>query len=161
MFLYFSITGIIFILTMITSIVSLKITYFVSFSLSHDQLLTDLACQGILNSVAYLFVFKLISIFRQHIYPLVAGTRKCLTICINLLWFGHHLVAMQWVGIFIVFTGIIIEISSNYNLARKILPNDNIRNKEGKNYNKVIAKDEGWSPHRMEIADIGHEVEGI
>lgn len=114
---------------MIASIATLKISYFISFALSHDQLLTDLACQAILNSVAYLFVYKLITIFRQHIYPLVAGTRKCLTICMNVLWFGHHLVPLQWLGIFIVFTGIIIEISNNYNLARKLLPNDNIRNR--------------------------------
>jgi hypothetical protein len=31
---------------------------------------------------------------------------------------------------------------SNYNLARKILPNENVRNREGQNYNKVIAKED-------------------
>jgi hypothetical protein len=47
---------------------------------------------------------------------------------------------LQWLGIFIVFAGVMIEIISNYNLASKILPNENIRNREGKNYNKVKVK---------------------
>ena len=70
-------------------------------------------------------------IFRQHILPLVIITRKCFTVLINVLWYGHHLKILQWVGISLVFGGIMVEIVNNYNLASKILPNENIRNREG------------------------------
>lgn len=64
--------------------------------------------------------------------------RRCLTVCLNVAWYGHHLAAMQWVGIFIVFAGIAVEIAANYNLASKILPNDSTRSREGKNYSKIV-----------------------
>ncbi len=97
--------------------------------LNHDGLLGDLTIYGVLYSTAVMFAYKLISIFRQHVYPLVLGTRKCFTVCLNIAWYGHHLSAMQWVGIFVVFTGIMVEIFNNYNLANKILPNENITNR--------------------------------
>lgn len=140
MFLYFSISGILFVLALCLSVSTWKISYFISFILHHDQLLIDLTCYALLSSIGSLFVYKLIAMFRQHIYPLVSGTRKCLTVCVNVSWYGHHLMGMQWLGIFIVFAGVMIEIISNYNLASKILPNDSIRNREGKNYSKVRVR---------------------
>lgn len=78
----------------------------------------------------------------------------------NVLWYGHHLVAMQWLGIFVVFSGIMIEIINNYNLASRLIPNHNVRSRDGKNYSKIIPKDEG-SARKYEIADVGDDVEGI
>jgi len=54
-----------------------------------------------------MFSFKLINIFRQHVYPLVSNTRKCITVCVNIVWYGHHLGVMQWVGVVVVFGGIL------------------------------------------------------
>ena len=68
---------------------------------------------------------------------------------------------MQWLGICIVFSGIMIEIINNYNLASRLLPNHNVRNREGKNYSKIVPKDEGWSARKYDIANIGEDVEGI
>ena len=65
-----------------------------------------------------------------------------MTVCINVVWFGHHLAKMQWLGVFVVFTGIMMEIISNYNLAEKILPNHNVRSREGEHYNKIVPKEE-------------------
>jgi len=48
---------------------------------------------------------------------------------------------MQWLGILIVFGGIMMEIINNYNLASKILPNYDVRSKEGEKYNKIIPKE--------------------
>jgi multidrug transporter EmrE-like cation transporter len=149
------------ILALVASIFTWKIGYFVRFMLNHDRLLIDLTCYAILNAMGALFIYKLVSIFRQHIYPMVAELRRCLTICLNVIWYGHHLAAMQWFGIFIVFAGIMVEIISNYSLTSRILPNDNIRNREGKNYNKIIAKEEGWSARKYEPDEINDDVEGI
>lgn len=85
-----------------------------------------------------IFSYRLVNTFRQHIYPLVSNTRKCMTVCVNVVWFGHRLAGMQWVGIMLVFGGILFEVISNYNLANRILPDMNVRNREGKHYNKLV-----------------------
>ncbi len=71
-------------------------------------MLLDLVLFGVLNALGGIFAYRLVNTFRQHIYPLVSNTRKCLTICINVAWYGHHLAKMQWLGILIVFSGILI-----------------------------------------------------
>jgi uncharacterized membrane protein len=130
LFLYFSINGLVAVLALIVSICTWQIAYFVIFAVEHDRLLFDLTLHSVLNSLGVLFTYKLIAIFRQHIYPLVSEMRRCLNVCLNVFWYGHHLVLMQWLGIAIVFSGILIEIVGNYNLASKKLPNHNVRNRE-------------------------------
>lgn len=69
---------------------------------------------------------------------------------------------MQWLGIVIVFAGIMMEIVNNYNLASKILPNHNVRSKEGENYNKIVPKDEKEEEFTNRYdANICDGVEGI
>lgn len=36
----------------------------------------------------------------------VTVTRKMLTMMLSVLWFGHHLSGMQWVGVGLVFGGV-------------------------------------------------------
>jgi drug/metabolite transporter (DMT)-like permease len=141
LFLYFSVNGVTFVLSLIVSILTWNIKYFIDFALEHDRLLVDLTSLSLLTALGALFAFKLVNTFRQHIYPLVSNTRKCVTVCINVLWFGHHLAKMQWLGIAIVFGGIMMEIINNYNLASKILPNNDVRSREGEKYNKIIPKE--------------------
>ena len=102
----------------------------------------DLSIWAVLHALGGIFCYKLMSIFRQHILPLVINTRKCMTVVVNVIWYGHHLVLMQWLGVILVFGGIMMEVVANYNLANKILPNKNIKNREGQNYNKIVPKDE-------------------
>ena len=131
--------------------------------------MVDLLAYGCLHACGGIFCYKLMSIFRQHILPLVVNTRKCLTVVLNVFWFGHTLKWMQWVGIALVFGGIMVEIVTNYNLANRILPNKNIRNRAGANYNKIIPKDEdfkvGYHPRDesgyLPQDEIGDDVEGI
>lgn len=66
-----------------------------------------------------MFVYKLIATFRQHVYPLVSTVRKCLSICLNVFWFGRTLLPLQWVGVAMVFGGIMIEVVCNYELVSK------------------------------------------
>lgn len=72
LFLYFSINGLTACIALVISICTWKIGYFVTFVLQHDRLLLDLTLYSVLNSLGALFMYKLISIFRQHIYPLVS-----------------------------------------------------------------------------------------
>lgn len=72
LFFYFSINGLVACIVLVISICTWKIGYFVTFVLQHDRLLLDLTLYSVLNSVGALFMYKLITIFRQHIYPMVS-----------------------------------------------------------------------------------------
>ena len=109
----------------------MNMKYFLQFAFNHSSLLVDLLAFALLSAISGVFSFKLVNTFRQHIYPMVSNTRRCLTICINVVWYGHHLNKMQWFGIIMVFGGIMVEIVNNYKLADKILPNNNIKNVGG------------------------------
>ncbi len=104
-----------------------QLKYFILFAINHDQLIFDLVIYGTINSIGSMFTYKLISIFRQHVYPLVSIVRKCITVCINALWFGHQIVLIQWLGILMVFSGVLIEIMSNYQILDRITANENIK----------------------------------
>lgn len=130
---------------LVISVVTLNIIYFFSFIFDHGRLLIDLAAYSFLYSLGGIFAFKLMNTFRQHIYPLVSNTRKCLTVCINVMWYGHRLANMQWVGIFLVFSGIMVEVVSNYSLVDKIMPNRNVLNYQGNQYDKIMPKDEDFN----------------
>jgi drug/metabolite transporter (DMT)-like permease len=67
-----------------------------------------------LNSICAMFIFKIITLFRQHIYPLVSTVRKCITVGVSILYFGHHIEILQIAGIIIVFFGVLLEIAVNY-----------------------------------------------
>lgn len=50
-----------------------------------------------------------LSIFGSLLLVTVTVTRKMLTMIISVLWFGHSLNGMQWLGVGLVFGGIGIE----------------------------------------------------
>lgn len=50
-----------------------------------------------------------LSTFGSLLLVTVTVTRKMLTMIISVLWFGHTLSAMQWLGVGLVFGGIGIE----------------------------------------------------
>lgn len=50
-----------------------------------------------------------LSIFGSLLLVTVTVTRKMLTMIISVLWFGHSLTGMQWLGVGLVFGGIGIE----------------------------------------------------
>ena len=50
-----------------------------------------------------------LSIFGSLLLVTVTVTRKMLTMIISVLWFGHRLTGMQWVGVALVFGGIGVE----------------------------------------------------
>ena len=50
-----------------------------------------------------------LSIFGSLLLVTVTVTRKMLTMIISVVWFGHSLSAMQWLGVGLVFGGIGVE----------------------------------------------------
>lgn len=56
----------------------------------------------------------MIKLFKQHIPPFVIATRKCFTVIVNIIHFGHTINQQQLLGMILVFTAIIMEVYSNY-----------------------------------------------
>jgi solute carrier family 35 (UDP-galactose transporter), member B1 len=54
-----------------------------------------------------------LSIFGSLLLVTVTVTRKMLTMIISVVWFGHSLTSMQWLGVGLVFGGIGIEAELN------------------------------------------------
>lgn len=56
----------------------------------------------------------MIKSYKQHIPAFVIGIRKCLTVIVNILYFGHSINTLQLFGIVFVFFSIMWEIYDNY-----------------------------------------------
>ncbi|KAJ0398330.1 hypothetical protein P43SY_000775 [Pythium insidiosum] len=78
---------------------------------------------AILNSVFYFsicsalgqnFIYFTIQQFSALTCTTITTTRKFFTILFSVLWYGHTLSAMSWIGVAIVFTGLGWELSSKY-----------------------------------------------
>ncbi|EMD00485.1 hypothetical protein BAUCODRAFT_61426 [Baudoinia panamericana UAMH 10762] len=65
------------------------------------------------GAMGQLFIFRTLSIFGSLLLVTVTVTRKMLTMIISVLWFGHSLSGMQWLGVALVFGGIGIEAQLN------------------------------------------------
>ncbi|KAK5109164.1 hypothetical protein LTR62_007249 [Meristemomyces frigidus] len=61
------------------------------------------------GALGQVFIFRTLSIFGSLLLVTVTVTRKMLTMIISVLWFGHSLTGMQWLGVGLVFGGIGIE----------------------------------------------------
>jgi len=93
---------------LILSIVSWQLPYTVNFILHHDELFLHIIVLSLLNAISTMFIYKIITLFRQHVYPLVSTVRKCITVGVSILYFGHHISFAQLIGILLVFGGVML-----------------------------------------------------
>lgn len=62
-----------------------------------------------------------LSTFGSLLLVTVTVTRKMLTMILSVVWFGHRLSPMQWVGVGLVFGGVFVEaqLSKSEKLAKE------------------------------------------
>lgn len=58
------------------------------------------------GAVGQIFIYYTLSHFSSLLLVTVTVTRKMLTMMLSVLWFGHRLSGMQWVGVGLVFGGV-------------------------------------------------------
>jgi solute carrier family 35 (UDP-galactose transporter), member B1 len=58
------------------------------------------------GAVGQVFIFYTLSHFSSVLLVTVTVTRKMFTMILSVLWFGHRLSGMQWVGVGLVFGGV-------------------------------------------------------
>ncbi|KAK5119136.1 hypothetical protein LTR85_007750 [Meristemomyces frigidus] len=61
------------------------------------------------GAMGQVFIFMTLSLFGSLLLVTVTVTRKMLTMIISVVWFGHSLSGMQWLGVGLVFGGIGME----------------------------------------------------
>ena len=87
--MYFEVNKFTFTISLIYLICAGKLLYLIDFFSSHDQVMIDIALLSILNAVGQSIVFQMIKLYKQHIPAFVIGIRKCLTVVVNIIYFGH------------------------------------------------------------------------
>ncbi|KAL8757452.1 MAG: hypothetical protein Q9184_004202 [Pyrenodesmia sp. 2 TL-2023] len=66
----------------------------------------DLILFAICGAVGQIFIYYTLAHFSSLLLVTVTVTRKMLTMMLSVLWFGHRLSGMQWVGVGLVFGGV-------------------------------------------------------
>lgn len=74
--------------------------------------LYDVVGFGILGALGQIFIFITLEKFSSIVLVTATVTRKMLSMCLSVLLFGHLLKLAQWVGLSLVFAGILSETAS-------------------------------------------------
>ncbi|KAK8210219.1 UDP-galactose transporter [Zalaria obscura] len=93
----------------------------VEFVRAHPQVGWDVLGFAACGALGQVFIFYTLSTFGSLLLVTVTVTRKMLTMILSVVWFGHRLSAMQWVGVGLVFGGIGVEaqLSKREKLAKE------------------------------------------
>ncbi|KAL8909545.1 MAG: hypothetical protein Q9171_004990 [Xanthocarpia ochracea] len=77
-----------------------------TFIRAHPALGKDLFLFSVCGAVGQIFIYYTLAHFSSLLLVTVTVTRKMLTMMLSVLWFGHSLSGMQWVGVGLVFGGV-------------------------------------------------------
>ncbi|GAB7351937.1 hypothetical protein MBLNU459_g2474t1 [Dothideomycetes sp. NU459] len=69
----------------------------------------DIMAFAACGALGQVFIFYTLSTFGSLLLVTVTVTRKMLTMILSVVWFGHTLSSMQWLGVGLVFGGIGVE----------------------------------------------------
>jgi len=77
-----------------------------SFIQRNPAILPDVLGFAACGAFGQIFIYYTLSRFSSLLLVTVTVTRKMLTMMLSVLWFGHRLSGMQWVGVGLVFGGV-------------------------------------------------------
>ncbi|KAB2571780.1 UAA transporter [Lasiodiplodia theobromae] len=84
-----------------------------SFVTRYPQVGWDVLSFAACGAVGQVFIFYTLSHFSSLLLVTVTVTRKMLTMVLSVVWFGHSIQGMQWLGVGLVFGGIGAEAAIN------------------------------------------------
>lgn len=82
----------------------------IKFMLAYPGVFWHVIGIGLLQVVGQISVYYIVANFKQHIFPLIATTRKILTVILSIFIFNHDVNINQWIAIIIVFSGMFYEL---------------------------------------------------
>ena len=77
-----------------------------AFVRAHPAIGNDILLFCLCGAVGQIFIYYTLSHFSSLLLVTVTVTRKMLTMMLSVLWFGHRLSGLQWVGVGLVFGGV-------------------------------------------------------
>ncbi|KAI5781676.1 UAA transporter, partial [Peziza echinospora] len=77
-----------------------------AFIRAHPRVLYDILGFAACGALGQVFIFHTLSKFGSLVLVTVTVTRKMVSMVVSVLWFGHRLSPMQWVGVGMVFGGV-------------------------------------------------------
>lgn len=90
-----------------------ELTSALNFIQSHPAVGWDVLGFAACGAIGQVFIFHTLSHFSSLLLVTVTVTRKMLTMVLSVLWFGHKIKGMQWLGVGLVFGGIGAEAIMN------------------------------------------------
>ena len=66
-------------------------------------------------SAGQTFIFYTLKHFNSLVLATITTTRKFFTILASVFLFGHALISEQWIGVALVFLGLVLELYQKYN----------------------------------------------
>lgn len=112
--MYLQINKYTFLVSMTFSLVTGKLLYFFEFFSTHDEIVQDIVILSVLNALGQIVIYKMIKMYKQHIPAFIIGIRKCLTVVVNIVYFGHSVNTEQLFAMVFVFASILLETYDNY-----------------------------------------------
>ena len=66
----------------------------------------DVLAFSLCGAVGQVFIFHTLQVYSSLLLVTVTVTRKMMSMVLSVIWFGHKIHGMQWLGVALVFSGI-------------------------------------------------------
>ena len=84
-----------------------------AFIRQHPQVGYDILLFAVFGAVGQIFIFHTLQVYSSLLLVTVTVTRKMMSMILSVVWFGHTIQGMQWLGVGLVFGGIGAEAVMN------------------------------------------------
>lgn len=91
----------------------------VSFCFSYPEIITDIAIFAVCMATGQIFIFWCIASYSPLVCSIVTTTRKFFTILFSVFWYGHEMGSWEWIGVLLVFVGLMYDILSSLSTKDK------------------------------------------
>lgn len=80
----------------------------------NSELLVKIGMFAVMSALGQNFIFMTLENFNALILTTVTTTRKCFTVAISVVYYGHKLTSLQYLGISLVVAGLALELYGKY-----------------------------------------------
>jgi len=100
----------------------------IGFLANRPSVVATLLLFGVVSALGQCFVFHMVTIFGALPLSIVTTTRKFFTILASVVWYGHPVSILQWLGVVCVFSGLGVDVGIKAIRRRQTL--DGMKGKE-------------------------------
>jgi len=90
-------------------IISGEVVEFLAFTTRHPYVLVNICIAAVVQAIGQHFIYIMVSNFGPLPVSIVTTIRKFVTVLFSVVFFGNTLIARQWFGAIIVFTGLFLD----------------------------------------------------